>query len=137
MNLDGLSKWIVERFRRHAGNADVVRQACAQVTRKASEKGLVVSLRTVEQTTARLRRDKLARCDRLSGLAQSVIDQPQAFTVAKRGGAHVSPPPDLGHPDCRIEQPPRGIPMRQIGPLVRPLPPELADHIRQSSPFVA
>jgi hypothetical protein len=43
-----------KRFRRHAGNADVVRQELA------SEKGLVVSLRTVERATAPLRRDLVA-----------------------------------------------------------------------------
>jgi transposase len=58
--LDGLSDWVAERFRRHAGNANVVRQACAQVTRKASEKRLVVSLRTVERATAPLRRELVA-----------------------------------------------------------------------------
>ena len=47
--LDGLSDWLAERFRRHAGNGDVVRQELA------SEKGLVVSLRTVERATAPLR----------------------------------------------------------------------------------
>jgi transposase len=52
--LDGLSDWIAERFRRHAGNADGVRQELA------SEKGLVVSLRTVERATAPLRRDLVA-----------------------------------------------------------------------------
>src|SRR3984885_14366815 len=52
--LDGLSDWIAERFRRHAGNADVVRQELA------SEKGLVVSLRTVERATAPLRRELVA-----------------------------------------------------------------------------
>src|ERR1700760_904418 len=52
--LDGLSDWIAERFRRHAGNADVVRQELA------SEKGVVVSLRTVERATAPLRRELLA-----------------------------------------------------------------------------
>ena len=52
--LDGLSDWIGERFRRHAGNADVVRQELA------SEKGLVVSLRTVERATAPLRRELVA-----------------------------------------------------------------------------
>ena len=40
--LAGLDDWVAERFRRHAGNADVVRQELA------SEKGLVVSQRTVE-----------------------------------------------------------------------------------------
>ena len=38
--LDGLSDWLGDRFARHAGNADVVRQELA------SEKGLAVSLRT-------------------------------------------------------------------------------------------
>ena len=52
--LGGLSDWIAERFRRHAGNADVVRQELA------SEKGIVVSLRTVERATAPLRRDLVA-----------------------------------------------------------------------------
>jgi hypothetical protein len=39
------------RFSRHAGNADVVRQELA------AEKGLVVSLPTVERATAPLRRE--------------------------------------------------------------------------------
>src|SRR5436309_1765928 len=41
--LDGLSEWLAERFRRHDGNADVVRQELAM------EKGMAVSLRTVER----------------------------------------------------------------------------------------
>lgn len=41
--LDGLEGWLAERFRRHAGNADVVRQELA------AEKGIAVSLRTVER----------------------------------------------------------------------------------------
>jgi transposase len=49
--LDGLEDWIAERFRRHAGNADVVRQELA------SEKKVVVSLRTVERAVAHLRRE--------------------------------------------------------------------------------
>ena len=52
--LDGLSDWLAERFRRHAGNAEVVRQELA------TEKGLLVSLRTVERATAPLRRDLVA-----------------------------------------------------------------------------
>jgi transposase len=52
--LDGWSDWIAERFRRHGGNADVVRQELA------AEKGLVVSLRTVERATAPLRRELVA-----------------------------------------------------------------------------
>src|SRR6202012_4719443 len=59
--LDGLSDWIAERFHRHSGNADVVRQELA------SEKVLIVSLRTVERATAPLRRDSLLRRGRRCG----------------------------------------------------------------------
>ena len=44
--LDGLEDWLAERFRRHRGNADAVRQDLAR------EKGIVVRLRTVERTVA-------------------------------------------------------------------------------------
>jgi transposase len=49
--LDGLETWLEDRFRRHAGNADVVRQELA------SEKGIEVSLRTVERAVAHLRQE--------------------------------------------------------------------------------
>ena len=49
--LDGLEAWVEERFRRHAGNADVVRQELA------AEKGIVVSLRTVERAVTHLRQE--------------------------------------------------------------------------------
>lgn len=49
--LDGLETWLAERFRRHAGNADVVRQELA------AEKGIEVSLRTVERAVAHLRQE--------------------------------------------------------------------------------
>lgn len=52
--LDGLSDWLAERFRRHRGNADVIRQELAQ------EKNIHVSLRTVERTVAPLRRELVA-----------------------------------------------------------------------------
>jgi transposase len=52
--LDGLADWLAERFARHAGNADVVRQELA------AEKGIQVSLRTVERTVAPLRRELVA-----------------------------------------------------------------------------
>jgi transposase len=52
--LDGLSDWLAERFRRHRGNADVIRQELAQ------EKGTEVSLRTVERAVAPLRRELVA-----------------------------------------------------------------------------
>ena len=47
--LDGLERWLSERFHRHRGNADVVRQDLAR------ERGLVVSLRTIERAVAPLR----------------------------------------------------------------------------------
>ena len=49
--LDGLEDWVEERFRRHAGNADVVRQELA------AEKGVVVTLRTVQRAVAHLRQE--------------------------------------------------------------------------------
>jgi transposase len=52
--LDGLSDWLAERFRRHAGNADVVRQELAR------EKGFVASLRTVERAVAPMRQELIA-----------------------------------------------------------------------------
>lgn len=47
--LDGLEGWLAERFRRHRGNADVVRQDLAR------ERGITVSLRTLERAVAPLR----------------------------------------------------------------------------------
>ena len=47
--LDGLEDWLAERFRRHRGNCDVVRQDLQH------EHGIAVSLRTVERATAQLR----------------------------------------------------------------------------------
>ena len=47
--LDGLEPWLEERFKQHRGNADVVRQELK------SEKGIEVSLRTVERRVQRYR----------------------------------------------------------------------------------
>src|SRR5712671_3359428 len=52
--LAGLENWVAEHFRRHAGNADVVRQELL------AEKGIKVSLRTVEREVAPLRRELAA-----------------------------------------------------------------------------
>jgi len=52
--LAGLEEWVAERFRRHAGNADVVRQELER------EKGIGLSLRTVEREVAHLRRELAA-----------------------------------------------------------------------------
>src|SRR5919205_141907 len=48
--LAGLEDWVAERFRRHAGNADVVRQELL------AEKGIKLSLRTIEREVAPLGR---------------------------------------------------------------------------------
>ena len=52
--LDGVEGWLAERFRRHRGNADVVRQELL------AEHGIAVSLRTVERAVAPLRRERAA-----------------------------------------------------------------------------
>ncbi len=52
--LDGLEDWLSERFRRHRGNADVVRQDLAR------ELGVIVSLRTVERAVQPWRRELAA-----------------------------------------------------------------------------
>lgn len=52
--LSGLESWVSERFRRHRGNADVLRQELA------AEHGIAVSLRTVERAVTHLRRELLA-----------------------------------------------------------------------------
>ncbi len=52
--LAGHEAWLAERFRRHRGNADVVRQELA------GELGIAVSLRTVERAVVHLRRELAA-----------------------------------------------------------------------------
>lgn len=52
---DGLETWLRERFFRHGGNADVVRQELA------AEHGIVVSLRHVERRVAEWRRELKAQ----------------------------------------------------------------------------
>ena len=53
--LDGRETWLRERFERHRGNADVVRQELL------AEKGVVVSLRTIERAVAPYRRELAAQ----------------------------------------------------------------------------
>jgi transposase len=52
---DGLDDWLRERFFRHSGNADVVRQELA------SEHGIVIGLRSVELRVQRWRRELKAQ----------------------------------------------------------------------------
>src|SRR5258708_3795496 len=49
--LAGHEEWVAERFRRHAGNADVVRQELE------AEKGIRLTVRTVEREVRHLRRE--------------------------------------------------------------------------------
>jgi transposase len=52
--LDGLGEWLKERFQRHRGNAEVIRQELV------AEHGIAVSLRTVERAVAPWRMELLA-----------------------------------------------------------------------------
>jgi transposase len=52
--LDGQETWLKERLRQHHGNADVIRQELA------AEKGIIVSLRTVERAVQRYRQQLAA-----------------------------------------------------------------------------
>ena len=52
--LDGQETWLKERLRQHHGNADVIRQELA------AEKGIIVSLRTVERAVQRYRQELAA-----------------------------------------------------------------------------
>jgi transposase len=52
--LDGLEAWLRERFRRHRGNADVLRQELA------AEKAICLSLRTVERAVQPFRQELAA-----------------------------------------------------------------------------
>lgn len=63
--LDGLIDWLAARFRQHAGNADVVRQDLA------TEKGIHVSLRTVERAVAPCARTWSPRPGRRCGSRRS------------------------------------------------------------------
>jgi len=52
--LDGVEEWLQERFHRHRGNADVVRQDLER------ERGIKVSLRSVERAVQPYRRELAA-----------------------------------------------------------------------------
>jgi transposase len=53
--LEGQERWLRERFERHRGNADVIRQELA------AEKNIIVSLRTIERAVAPYRRELAAQ----------------------------------------------------------------------------
>lgn len=52
--LAGLEGWLAAKFRQHRGNADVLRQDLAR------EKGITISLRTLERSVAHMRQELLA-----------------------------------------------------------------------------
>jgi hypothetical protein len=60
--LDGQGSWLRERFERHRGNADVVRQELI------AKKGLLVSLRTIERAVTPYRRALAALGEPRSGI---------------------------------------------------------------------
>jgi len=65
---DDEEAWLRERFRRHRGNADVIRQELA------AEKGIVVSLRTVERAVELIGRSLRRRRGRRCGSAPQSRD---------------------------------------------------------------
>ena len=75
---------------------------------------------------------EFARRHRLGGLAQLIVDQPQALTLTKPG---VACPRLLGtdvvRPDIWIKQPHGGIDMRQVCALLPKLLLKLTEHSRQ------
>jgi len=67
-----MEAWLRERFHRHGGNADVVRQELV------AEHGITVSLRTVERAVAGWRRD-------LAAAAQATVRFESRTPTAFRG----------------------------------------------------
>ena len=78
--LDGLKDWLAERFRRHRGNCDVVRQDLLR------EHGIAVSPRTVERAVAPLRREARA-CVRLETAPGQQLQIDFSSTTVAIGGA--------------------------------------------------
>lgn len=84
--LDGLEDWLKERFRRHRGNCDVVRQDLLR------EHGLTVSLRTVERAAAPLRQSLQAEaraCLRFETAPGRQLQIDFGATTASIGGERV------------------------------------------------
>lgn len=76
--LDGLDRWLRERFFRHGGNADVIRQELA------AEHGIVVSLRHIERRVVGWRRElKIARSP-TSAFTAPLASRPRCASRARR-----------------------------------------------------
>src|SRR5256714_7834954 len=78
--LTGLEEWVAERFRRHAGNADVVRQELE------AEKGIRLTLRTVEREVAHLRRGVEGGGAAAAPFGEPPGQQPQVDLRGRPGG---------------------------------------------------
>jgi transposase len=70
--LDGMTDWLAERTRRHAGNAVAVRRELQ------AERGVVVSLRTVERAVKQLRGQLWSEA-RANTLPETVPDESMQF----------------------------------------------------------
>jgi transposase len=84
--LDGLEDWLAERFRRHRGNCDVVRQDPMR------EHGVTVSLRTVERAVVPLRQALQAEaraCLRFETAPGKQLQIDFGATTVSIGGASV------------------------------------------------
>jgi len=84
--LDGLEDWLSERFRRHRGNCDVVRQDLRR------EHGIAVSLRTLERAVAPLRqglRAEARACVRFETAPGEQLQIDFGATTVSIGGAGV------------------------------------------------
>ena len=113
--LSGLEEWLAERFRRHGGNADVVRQELER------EKGIAVSLRTVEREVRTLRRELEAEARATMRFETPPGQQLQIDFGERRvaiGGESVKVLPVRGDAGLLAAAVCAGLPQRAAGELV-------------------
>jgi hypothetical protein len=85
--LTGLEEWVAARFRRHAGNADVVRQELLV------EKGIELILRTIEREVAPQRRElEIPIADRGDSRDDRPLWSQKRFRAANRRTAYAVRP---------------------------------------------
>jgi hypothetical protein len=110
--LDGQEAWLRERLRRHRGNADVIRQELA------AEKGIIVSLRTLERAVQPCRQELVAERGRRCGLRRRPASKCRSILANawSRSAAGVLV---RGHPWLFAPASHSGIPQRARGELVR------------------
>ena len=111
--LDGLDDWLRERFHRHRGNADVVRQALA------AEKGIVASLRTVQRAVEPYRQELLAEARATVRFETAPGRQLQIdFGCPPRAAGRSGTPGRAVGRDRRAQG--RGVPVRRDARLLAP-----------------